>query len=108
VVKSVHGKNGRAAVISEEKTVKRILNADSIELEGEVDPADLLRLKKGRVIEMWPTDSDMNRHDKGALLSIEAREVCVKSEVLGGKWHLRIHYPRNNFKIILVRSRDRL
>jgi hypothetical protein len=56
-------------------------------------------LKKGELVEMFPTDSGMNHHDKGELVAIGVNEVVVKSEVPGGKGHLRIHYPRTNFKI---------
>ena len=98
-VKKVQERDGRAPVISDEEAVELILRAGYSEVEGDVDSVDPLQLKKGQLMEMWPTDSGMNHHDRGELVSIGVKEVCVKSEVPGGKGHLRIHYPRTNFKI---------
>ncbi|KIW04495.1 uncharacterized protein PV09_04252 [Verruconis gallopava] len=98
-VASVHEKDGRAETIGIEETVRKVLSSKYAEPEGDVDALDPLQLKKGQLVEMFPTDSGMNHHDKGELLSISADEVVVKSEVPGGKGHLRIHYPRTNFSI---------
>ena len=103
-VAGVREKEGRSKTFSDEETVERILAADYAEKEGEVDAVDSLLLKKGQMVETWPTDSGMNHHDKGELVSIGVREVCVKSEVPGGKGFLRIHYPRTNFTIRAVQE----
>ena len=103
-VKGVQERNGRAPVMSDDETIRRILEAGNAEGEGEVDPVDPLQLKKGQLVEMWPTDSGMNHHDRGELVSIGLKEVCIKSEVPGGNGRLRIHYPRNNIKIVPVQE----
>lgn len=101
-VAKAHEKNGRAKTVSIEDTIETVLNSDFAENERDVDPSDPLQLRKGQLVEMWPTDSGMNHHDTGKLVSIGANEVCVESEVSGGKGHLRIHYPRTNFKIVAM------
>jgi glutathione S-transferase len=98
-ISKIHEKDGRAPTISVDETEKLVLGSEFGEPEGEVDPLDPLQLKKGELVEMFPTDSGMNHHDKGELVAIGVNEVVVKSEVPGGKGHLRIHYPRTNFKI---------
>jgi glutathione S-transferase len=91
-VTGIHKKNGRAVTISVEDAVQKILDSEYAEKEGDVDLVDPLKLQKGQMVEMWPTDSGMNHHDKGKLVSIGANEVCVESEVPGGKGFLRIHW----------------
>ena len=101
-VSKVQEQDGRAPTISVDDTEQKILSSDFGEPEGQVDPLDPLQLKKGEYVEMFPTDSGMNHHDKGELVAIGLNEAVVKSEVPGGKGHLRIHYPRTNFKIQAV------
>jgi glutathione S-transferase len=91
-VSSIHEKDGRAGTISVDDAVEKILKSEYAEKEGNVDPVEPLKLEKGQLVEMWPTDSGMNHHDKGKLVSIGATEVCVESEVPGGKGYLRIHW----------------
>ena len=66
-----------------------------------MDEKDPLRLKKGQVVEVWPTDSGQAQahRDKGELVSIGVKEVVIRTEVPKGKGSLRLHFPRINFKI---------
>jgi glutathione S-transferase len=101
-VGKIHEQDGRSPTISVDDAEKQVLSSDFGEPEGEVDPLDPLQFKKGQLVEMFPTDSGMNHHDSGELVAIGVNEVCVKSEVPGGKSYLRIHYPRTNFKIVAL------
>ena len=107
-VEEVRKVDGRMGTVSDEETIEKILGAGFAEEEGKIDEVDPLKLKKGQVVEMWPVDSGMNHHEKGELVSIAANEVVVKSEVPGGKGHLRIHYPRTNFKIVPMQEGSKL
>jgi hypothetical protein len=108
-VAKVREKDGRAETISDEDAVRQILGSELEGDGGEVDGKDPLGLRKGERVEMWPTDSGMNHHDKGRLVSLSVDEVVVESEVPGeGRGVLRIHYPRTNFKIVRERVEGKL
>lgn len=98
-VAKVHEKDGRAPTISIDETVERVLSSGYTEPEGIVCPLGPLQLEKGQRVEVYPTDSGINHHDKGQLVSIGAQEVVVESEVPGGNGFLRIHYPRTNIAV---------
>ena len=86
--------------IGREETVSRILKAGFFEEEeGEIDPADPLKLEKGREVEVFPVDTGSNHRDRGRLVSIGRDEVVVESKTNVGEGVLRIHYPRVNIRI---------
>lgn len=92
-------KNGKPEKLSDEETIKTILDSDFFEPEGKVDERDPLKLKKGQVVEIWPVESGFNHHDKGELVSIGVNEVAIASKTEVGDGLLRIHYPRANIRI---------
>jgi glutathione S-transferase len=94
------GRNGSPQVLSAEETVRRIEGAGYFEDEGVVDPADPLRLEKGQIVDVFPTDmaSGFAHRDSGKLLSISVMDVCIQTKTKNGK-DIRIHFPRTNFKI---------
>lgn len=53
-------------------------------------------LKKGTVVEVWPTDSGsgLAHRDVGRLVSLDAREVVIENEK-----GVRIHAPRHGFRV---------
>ena len=63
-----------------------------------IDPADPLKLEKGREVEVFPVDTGSNHHDRGRLVSIGRDEVVVESKTNVGEGVLRIHYPRVNIR----------
>lgn len=78
-------------------------NADfETSLEGNVDDNDPLGLKKGQIVESWPTDSGFNHHDRGQLVSLTSKEVVLASQSKVGGKEVRIHHPRWNFRIRAV------
>jgi hypothetical protein len=92
-------KNGKPEVLSDREAIDRILSADYFEPEGDVDPMDPLRLKKGQMVDIAPVDAGFTHHDKGELLSLGLKEVVIRKEVPNGRGQIRVHFPRINFAI---------
>jgi glutathione S-transferase len=91
---------GNPEIVSAEETVRRIEEAEYFEAEGEVDHADPLRLEKGQIVDIFPTDmaSGFVHRDTGKLVSITVMDVCIETKTKNGK-EIRIHFPRTNFRI---------
>ena len=62
--------------------------------EDQVDENDPTGLKKGALVESWPTDTGFRHRDKGRLLKMDKQEVVLENEK-----GVRIHLPRWNFRI---------
>ncbi|KAL9634566.1 MAG: hypothetical protein Q9164_004013 [Protoblastenia rupestris] len=62
--------------------------------EDQVDENDPACLKKGALVESWPTDTGSRNRDKGRLLKMDKQEVVLENEK-----GVRIHLPRWNFRI---------
>jgi glutathione S-transferase len=92
-------KENQPKELSMDETIEKILASDFFEKEGEIDPRDPLRLKKGQLVEIFPIDSGFTHHDKGEVVSVGVKEVCVASKPTVGEGVLRIHYPRVNIRI---------
>lgn len=91
--------NATPEVLSNEKAIEYILASEYTEKEGEMDTHEPLRLSQGQMVEVWPSDSGSAHRDKGRLVSIGVKEVVIESAVPNGKGHLRLHFPRINFRI---------
>lgn len=100
VYKEALKRNGGPEVINDEETVRRIEGAEYFEAEGEVDPHDPLRLEKGQIVDVFPTDmaSGFVHRDTGKLVGISVIDVCIERETQNGK-DIRMHFPRTNFRI---------
>ena len=98
-VAEVEKKNGEAKVLSDQEMIETILSSDYSESEGSIDNHDPLKLEKGQAVDIAPVDSGFTHHDKGELVAIGTKEVVIKSAVPNGKGHLRLHFPRTNFRI---------
>ncbi|KAL6718811.1 hypothetical protein ACLMJK_003045 [Lecanora helva] len=80
------------------EAVRHITQANFCEPEGHIDENDPLGLRKGQDVESWPIDTGFRHHDRGRLVSINAREVVLAAQSkIGGK-EIRIHHPRWNFR----------
>lgn len=97
-------KNGKPNVLSSQQTIDKILASDFFEKEGIVDESDPVKVKKGQQVEIWPTDSGSNHHDKGELVALGAREVVIAAKPNAGNGTVRLHFPRETFKIIPVKE----
>ncbi|KAJ9617041.1 hypothetical protein H2200_000762 [Cladophialophora chaetospira] len=91
--------NGKIEELSAEKAIESILSSDFFEPEGEIDPRDPLKLRKGQLVEVYPIDSGFTHHDKGEVVSIGVKEVVISSKPKEGEGRLRLHFPRVNFRI---------
>ena len=94
--------NGVPEVLSDEETIKRILDSDFFEPEGTVDELDPRKLKRGQMVEIWPIESGFTHHDKGELVSIGVKEIVILSKPNMGEGRLRLHFPRVNFRVQAV------
>jgi glutathione S-transferase len=103
-IDGLRGKQGGPETISSQQGYDTIFQSDFFEPGGNIDPLDPLKLEMGQLVELWPIDSGFNHHDKGSLVAIGVREVVIKSEVPSGDGHLRLHFPRINFRIRAVQD----
>lgn len=103
-IQDVERQNGKPVVLSDEDAIASILQSDFTESEGEMDPYEPLKLSKGQLVEVWPSDYGSKYHDQGQLVSIGVKEVVIASAVPDGQGHLRLHFPRINFRIARVEN----
>ncbi|KAE8454031.1 hypothetical protein EG329_007807 [Mollisiaceae sp. DMI_Dod_QoI] len=68
------------------------------EMEWVVQERDPSGLRKGMVVEVWPTDSGFNHKDRGVLVGLDWKEVVIESRMEDGN-PVRIHAPRHGFRI---------
>ena len=90
------------------EAVHHITHADFAEAEGEVDVKDPLGIKKGQVVEVWPTDTGFKHKDRGRLLSLTKDEVVIAAQTKVGEKEVRIHAPRTGFGIQAVNGGAKL
>ncbi|EFW16237.1 hypothetical protein D8B26_006065 [Coccidioides posadasii str. Silveira] len=76
--------------------------ADFAEPEGTVDPADPLKLEKGDEVLVFPTDTGVNRRDRGHIVALNAQEVVLQRKTADNRFDVRLHFPRTNFRILKV------
>ncbi|EAA32197.1 hypothetical protein GE21DRAFT_7778 [Neurospora crassa] len=94
--------NNKVATIKGDKARDLILgarwNEDSEKKEVEAGEAivQFHGLKKGTLVEVWPTDSGSApaHRDVGRLVSLDSREVVIENEK-----GVRVHAPRHGFRV---------
>lgn len=91
--------NGPPDILGNQEAIEYIMSSGYTEAAGEVDPSEPLRFSKGQAVEVWPSDSGSAHRDKGHLVSIGVKEIVIESAVPNGQGHLRLHFPRINFRI---------
>ena len=96
----------KPTTVKGEEALQSITQAAFAEVEGEVDEKDPLRLKKGKEVELWPTDTGFKHRDRGRLLSLMKDEVVIAAKTKIGEKEVRIHAPRAGFGIQAVREND--
>jgi glutathione S-transferase len=99
--------NGPAPKISGAEAVKAVGNGEWAEEEASVDEKDPSELRKGEMVELWPTDSGFSRKDRGRLLGLSTREVVIEGKTEEGKG-VRIHAPRHGFRVTGVKEGGKL
>ncbi|KAK3499705.1 uncharacterized protein B0T23DRAFT_309108 [Neurospora hispaniola] len=94
--------NSKVATVKGDKARDLILgagwNEDSEKKEVEAGEAivQFHGLKKGTLVELWPTDSGSApaHRDVGRLVSLDSREVVIENEK-----GVRVHAPRHGFRV---------
>ena len=107
-VRSVDGREAKG-IIDQAKAAGGVFDAAAAAEVG-IDESDpvvrFYGLKKGDVVEVWPTDSGSAHVDVGRLVGIGEREVVF--ETLGGEGEgegggYKVHAPRKGFRVRPVR-----
>ncbi|KAL4879190.1 hypothetical protein BJY04DRAFT_220310 [Aspergillus karnatakaensis] len=91
--------------------VKEVLAAAAADETGDVvDEEDLLvksaGLKRGDVVQVWPTDSGARHKTVGRLVGLTDKEITV--ETIEGDVSVRVHAPRQGFAVAAVKEKANL
>lgn len=93
---------GELRTLTGEEAAKLTLSSDYHEADGQIDETDVLvqhqKLKKGRLVKMWPTDTGSNHKDVGELVSVTGKEVVIEAKAEDGGL-VRIHAQRHGFAV---------
>lgn len=93
---------GEVKSLTGEEAARLVLGSGYHEVEGEVDEGDALvrlrGLKKGQLVQVWPTDTGSNHKELGELVSIDEREVVVEAKAEDGG-SVRVHAQRHGFAV---------
>jgi len=98
VVRAAAKNAGKPTTLKGDDAMKQISASGFAEAEGEVDSNDPTGLKKGQVVEVWPTDTGFNHKDKGSLVALSGSEIVIESKTQDGKV-VRVHTPRHGFRL---------
>ena len=90
---------GNSETLKGTTALRQIMAAGYFETEKPFDMSDPLGLKPGQNVEVWPIDSGSSHHDFGKLVSLDTQEVVFESQLKVGGKSIRIHAPRNGFRV---------
>lgn len=77
------------------EAAKQILHSEFAESEVAANTADAQdSVRKGVLVEVFPTDTGSSHRDKGVLVGLTEREIIIDLE--NG---LRLHTPRTNYRV---------
>ena len=85
------------------EAIQRIVSAKYADGEPSVDENDPLGFKRGDKVEVWPIDSGFRHRDTGLLVGLNEEEVVISVKAEGEK-EIRLHSPRQNFRIAAVKG----
>ncbi|KAI9850663.1 MAG: hypothetical protein M1838_005308 [Thelocarpon superellum] len=94
--------HGKAPKIDGAEALKQILAADFAEPHVTIDEADPTGLKLGQEVEIWPTDTGSNHHDRGRLVGLSLHQVVIECQTTVAGQVVRAHAPRHGFRIQAV------
>ncbi|ROV96780.1 hypothetical protein VMCG_07860 [Cytospora schulzeri] len=113
-VSAAGAKLGKAPSLSGEEAAETIVGASYFETQDgkvhESEPlAEVLGLKKGEGVVVYPLDSGSSRKDSGVLLSFDSKEVVFETKAdMPGSPAVRVHAPRHGFRVIRDDQASRL
>ncbi|KAF3083004.1 hypothetical protein TWF569_010977 [Orbilia oligospora] len=97
-------KESPAEEVNGDVAAATIFNSGYAEEEGIVEGKEAVvavqGLKKGDLVNVYPTDNGSLHKDTGALVSLNSKEVVINLEGKNGK--IRVHAPRHKFAIEAV------
>ncbi|EEP78897.1 predicted protein [Uncinocarpus reesii 1704] len=85
-----------------EDVLEGLSRAQFAEAEGTVDPTDPLKLQKGDEVFVFPTDTGVNKRDRGNIVALHGQEVVLQRKTADERFDVRLHFPRTNFRILKV------
>ncbi|KAK4200676.1 hypothetical protein QBC40DRAFT_173387 [Triangularia verruculosa] len=104
-VNGLEGREGR--VVKGEEAAGMVLGGkkggDNIGVDERDPVVKVQGLKKGDVVEVYPTDSGSGFRDRGRLVGVGEREVVWENEK-----GVRVHAPRVGFRVVGVKGRASL
>lgn len=100
-------KMGKPKTVKGAEAREIIKGSGFAEVEGQVEGSDPSGLKKGTVVEVWPTDSGFNHRDKGTLIGLTGKEIVVEGKMEDGTG-VRVHAPRHGFRVRQVKDGAKL
>lgn len=100
--KAAGQKMGKAKTVKVDEAVRLTEEGRFAEEEGSVESEDPSLLKKGDVVEVWPTDTGFNHHDRGSLVKLDGKEIVIEKSMREGNAKIRVHAPRHGFRVVRV------
>ena len=94
----------KAQKLPGEAVLNGLGHATFFEAGGGVDENDPLKLQEGQEVVVWPTDFGASHRDSGKLVGLNSREVVLQRKTEDGRFDVRIHFPRTNFRIVPARG----
>ena len=107
-VQSAKASSAEQTTLKGADALQQITSAEFFEQDLQVDENDPLELKSGQDIEFWPTDTGANHKDRGRLLTLTQNEVVVEAQSKVGGKPVRIHAPRQGFRIRVVSGEPKM
>ena len=98
-------KEGKVTNLDGQEAIKKMLSGGFGEKEGSVDEKDPSGLKKGDLVEGWPTDTGFEYHDVGTLVGLTTQEAVLSSKAQDGS-EIRVHHPRWQFAVEKSKGRS--
>lgn len=100
------GESGKVPRLSGEEAATTVVGSEYVDAEsgpvGQDEPlVQVLGLKKGDRIVVYPVDSGSTHKDSGSLLSLDAKEVVFETRAtVQGSPAVRVHAPRHGFHVV--------
>jgi hypothetical protein len=89
--------------LSEDEVVDRIIKSayhssshNGDDIDGKEEYIKRQGLKKGQLVQVWPTDTGRNHRTSGKLVDIDSHQVIIETV---GENVVRVHAPRHGFQV---------
>ncbi|KAK5727118.1 hypothetical protein LTR15_003010 [Elasticomyces elasticus] len=107
-VQSAHARAPTVVSLKGSEAVPYLLGRPLAKIDPVVDPSDPLQLRRGALVDLYPTDGGGFTHqDRGTLVKLTKDEVAIEVHAPTGE-AVYIHAPRWSFRIEEVAPRAKL